>query len=89
MSLVKASDRNYWLGREMKRVKIFVHQPSINKLIGRELNLLLDEDANIIDAINEVDNVIKSKGNFPVYTMVAFCTWFTILLRRGSMNRWQ
>jgi len=50
----------------MKRVKIFVHQPSINKIIGLELNLLLDEDANIIDAINEIDRVIKGKGNFPV-----------------------
>jgi len=50
----------------MKRVKIFIHEPSINKLIGRELNLLLNENANIIDAINEVDKVIKSKGSFPV-----------------------
>ncbi len=50
----------------MKRVKLFVHEPSINKLLGREFNLLLNENAHIIDAIDEVDKVIKRKGSFPV-----------------------
>ncbi|MFQ6064073.1 MAG: hypothetical protein ACE5L6_01220 [Candidatus Bathyarchaeia archaeon] len=49
----------------MKRIKLFIHEPSINKIIGRELNLLLPDTANLIDAINEVDKMINSKGNFP------------------------
>jgi len=50
----------------MKRVKLFIHEPTINKVIGRELNLLLDEKANLIEAISEVDKMINSKGSFPV-----------------------
>lgn len=50
----------------MKRVKLFIHEPTINKVIGRELNLLLNEKANLIEAISEVDKMINSKGRFPV-----------------------
>jgi hypothetical protein len=50
----------------MKTAKIIIHQPFINKLIGRELNLTLHENANLIDALMQVDETIKSKGNFPV-----------------------
>lgn len=50
----------------MKRIKLFIHEPSINKVIGRELNLLLDDKADLIDAISEVDKMINSKGSFPV-----------------------
>jgi len=50
----------------MKRIKLFIHEPSINKVIGRELDLLLNDTANLIDAINEIDKLIKSKGSFPV-----------------------
>jgi len=50
----------------MKRIKLFIHEPSINKVIGSELNLLLNDKANLIDAINEVDKMINSKGSFPV-----------------------
>jgi len=50
----------------MKRIKMVIHEPSINKVIGNELNLLLNDKANLIDAINEVDKVINSKGSFPV-----------------------
>ena len=50
----------------MKRIKLFIHGPSINKVIGRELNLLLDEKANLIDVISEVDKTIEEKGSFPV-----------------------
>jgi len=50
----------------MKRIKLFIHEPSINKVIGRELSLLLNEKANLIDAISEVDKMINSKGSFPV-----------------------
>jgi len=50
----------------MKRIKLVIHEPLINKIIGSELNLLLDDKANLIDAINEVDKMIDSKGKFPV-----------------------
>lgn len=45
---------------------LFIHEPSINKVIGRELNLLLNDEASLLDAINEVDKIINSKGSFPV-----------------------
>lgn len=50
----------------MKRTKLFIHEPTVNKVIGRELNLLLGEKANLIEAISEVDKMINSKGSFPV-----------------------
>ena len=50
----------------MKRIKLFVHEPTINKVIGRELSLLLDEKANLIDAIRNVDKMIISKGSLPL-----------------------
>ena len=50
----------------MKRIKLFIHEPLINKVVGRELNLLLDEGANLIDTISEIDKMISSKGSFPV-----------------------
>jgi hypothetical protein len=50
----------------MKRTRLFIHEPSINKVIGRELTLLLDDAASLVDAICEVDKIIRSKGGFPV-----------------------
>ena len=50
----------------MKKVKLIIYEPSVNKVIGRELNLLLDDKANLIDVINEVDKIINGKGSFPV-----------------------
>lgn len=52
----------------MKRIKFCIIEPSINKVVGREQNLSLNDKANLIDAINEVDKAIKSKGSFPVPT---------------------
>jgi len=52
--------------KKMKRIKLFIHEPLINKVIGRELNLLLDDQASLVDAISEVDKMINSKGSFPV-----------------------
>ena len=57
-------ENSSWI--EMKRIKLFIHEPSINKVIGRELNFLLGDKANLIDAISEVDKTISSKGSFPV-----------------------
>lgn len=42
-----------------------IQEYSINKIIGDELELLVDEDANVIDVINEADKIIRSKGKFP------------------------
>ena len=50
----------------MKRIKLFIHESSINKVIGRELNLLLNDKSSLVDAISEVDKTINSKGGFPV-----------------------
>lgn len=50
----------------MKRIKLFIHEPPINKVVGRELNLLLNDKATLVDAISEVDKMINSKGGFPV-----------------------
>ena len=50
----------------MKRIKLFIHEPSINKVIGRVLDLLLNDEASLVDAIREVDKIINSKGGFPV-----------------------
>ncbi len=49
----------------MKRVLVYIQHHSVNKLIGNELELFLQDNANVIDAINEVDKVILSKGKFP------------------------
>jgi len=50
----------------MKKVKVVIHEPSINQVIGSELNLLLPDKVNIVDAINEVDKLINNKGGFPL-----------------------
>ena len=50
----------------MKRIKVVIREPSINKVICSELNLLLNDEANLIDVIKEVDKVISSRGKFPL-----------------------
>jgi hypothetical protein len=49
----------------MKRIRLIIHEPSINRVLGSELNLLLHDEANFIDAIKEVDKLISNKGGFP------------------------
>ncbi len=50
----------------MKRIRLVIYEPSINKIVGRELNLQLDDEANLVDAIKEVDKIIIGKESFPV-----------------------
>ena len=50
----------------MKRAILIINEPTINKVIGRELNLSLESEASLMDAINEADALICSKGSFPV-----------------------
>ncbi|UCH37689.1 MAG: hypothetical protein JSV76_00465 [Candidatus Bathyarchaeota archaeon] len=49
----------------MKKITIYIGQHSINKIIGSNLELLLPDEANIIDVIDEVDKTISSKAQFP------------------------
>jgi len=50
----------------MKRVKLVIHEPLINRVIGSELNLLLHDKASVVDAINEIDKLINNRGGFPL-----------------------
>ena len=49
----------------MKKITTYIGQYSINKIIGSKLELLLPDEANIIDVIGEVDKIISSKAQFP------------------------
>ena len=50
----------------MKRTKLIIRDPDINKILGNELELWLDEKANIIDVLKKVDAMILERGEFPV-----------------------
>ncbi|NIQ04194.1 MAG: hypothetical protein GWO20_00215, partial [Candidatus Korarchaeota archaeon] len=45
---------------------LFLHEPTINKILGRELSIALEDNASLVDAIREVDKMINRKGGFPV-----------------------
>lgn len=49
----------------MKHVTIEIRFRPINEIIGREFSLELQENATVIDVINEVDNTLLKKGVFP------------------------
>jgi len=51
----------------MKKVTFVIRDPDINKVVGNQVELSLDEKANILDAIREVDELIMQRTNsFPV-----------------------
>lgn len=50
----------------MKKVKLILRDPDLNKMIDSELELLLDEQASIVDVIRKVDEIICGKGEFPI-----------------------
>ena len=50
----------------MKRTKLIVHEPLVNKIIGCELDLELNDEANVITAISKVDRMIDQKEDFPL-----------------------
>jgi len=56
----------------MKTVKLVIHEPSINKLIGSELTLRLHNQASLVDAISEVDKLINNNGGFPLQDYQSF-----------------
>ncbi len=45
---------------------MLVHEPSVNKLIGSELHLQMEDGANVVDIINEADRLINDRGGFPL-----------------------
>ena len=49
----------------MTKVKFRIQEPNIKKIIGKELELYLEDKANVIDAIVEIDKIILAKGKFP------------------------
>jgi hypothetical protein len=53
-------------GRRMKRVKLIIHEPPVNKIVGSELNLELNNEASAITVISEMDRLIHQKGDFPL-----------------------
>ena len=51
----------------MKRVTFVIRDPDINRVLGNEVVLSLDEGANILDVIRKVDELIAQKVDvFPV-----------------------
>ena len=51
----------------MKRVKFVVHEPSVNQVVGSEFVLVLSDDANVVDAVNEVDKLFSIEDKrFPL-----------------------
>ena len=51
----------------MKKVTLIVRQTEINKLFPNGLQLLLEDNSSILDAIKAANEAIKKKcGNFPV-----------------------
>jgi len=51
----------------MKRVTVIVRQPEINKLLPQAFQLILKDEASVIDAIKAVDQEIRRRiGAFPV-----------------------
>jgi hypothetical protein len=50
----------------MKNIRVIVEQKDINKLVGKEFNLFLYDEATVLDAIIKVDKSISFKGKFPL-----------------------
>lgn len=51
----------------MKKISFVVRDPDINKVLGNEVELLLNDGADIIDVIKKVDEFIMQKiSSFPV-----------------------
>jgi len=46
----------------MKKVTFVIRDPYINKVLGNEVELLMDEKANILDVIKKVDELIMQKN---------------------------
>jgi len=47
----------------MKRIKVVIREPSINKVIGSELDLLLNDEANLASAYKESGWLSNVRGS--------------------------
>jgi len=50
----------------LKRVIVSINEGSITKVLGPWIELVVEDKANILDVIIKVDEIIKSKGGFPL-----------------------
>ena len=50
----------------MKRVRLILRDPDLNKMVGNELELSMEHSANIVDVIRRVDEIVLEKGRFPI-----------------------
>jgi len=50
----------------MKKVTLILRDPDINRMLGDRFELLLDDEANVVDVIRRMDEIILGKGEFPV-----------------------
>jgi len=50
----------------VKRVRLILRDPDLNKMVGNELELSMEPSANIVDVIRKVDEIILEKGRFPI-----------------------
>jgi hypothetical protein len=50
----------------VKRIRLIIHEPSVNKIVGSELNLDLNDEASAITVLSEVDRLIHQNGDFPL-----------------------
>ncbi|MFB0567924.1 MAG: hypothetical protein ACETVM_05020 [Candidatus Bathyarchaeia archaeon] len=50
----------------VKRVRLVLRDPDLNKMVGNELDLSLGDSANIVDVIRKVDEIVLEKGRFPI-----------------------
>jgi hypothetical protein len=66
MTVSMRTNQENMRSKTMKSIKIMVGQmPAISKLVGDEVELLLDDTASILDSIDELDKMIAKKGEFP------------------------
>ena len=50
----------------MKRIIISINESSITKVLGAWLELVIEDEASILDVMIKLDEIINSKGGFPL-----------------------
>jgi hypothetical protein len=50
----------------VKKVRFILRDPDLNKIVGNDLELAVENSASIIDVIKKVDEIILEKGKFPI-----------------------
>jgi hypothetical protein len=51
---------------KVKRVRLILRDPDLNKIVGNQLELSLEPSTNVVDVIKKVDEIILEKGSFPI-----------------------